>query len=55
MLLTEKFCKIRENEYQKQFSDWQKIFFDTWLESLANVQGETNLSQAQKKFWEDYI
>jgi len=40
------------DEYQKQFnelqqktSDWQKKFFDAWLESMPNMKGEVNFSE----------
>ncbi|MCX7594448.1 MAG: thylakoid-associated protein [Fischerella sp.] len=34
------------DEYQKQFKEWQKKFFDTLLESLPNAQKEVNPSEA---------
>lgn len=36
-------------DYQKQLGDWQKKFFDTWLENFPNGKMELNLSENFEK------
>ncbi len=36
-------------EYQKQFSEWQKKFFDTWFESIPGGENQLNLSDTFEK------
>jgi hypothetical protein len=36
-------------DYQKQFYEWQKKFFDTWLESLPNGKNSLNFSENYEK------
>ncbi|AFY79165.1 MAG: thylakoid-associated protein [Hydrococcus sp. C42_A2020_068] len=36
-------------EYQKQFSEWQKKFIDTWLESLPNGKNALNFGENFEK------
>jgi hypothetical protein len=37
------------DEYQKQFSDRQKQFFDTWLDSLSKTKGDVDLLESFDK------
>lgn len=37
-------------DYQKQFSEWQKKFVDTWLESLPNSKSSVDFSENYDKF-----
>jgi hypothetical protein len=32
-------------DYQKQLSEWQKKFFDTWIENLPNGKTSLNFSE----------
>ncbi len=36
-------------EYQKQFSQWQNKFFDTWVESIPDGENKVNLSDTFEK------
>lgn len=36
-------------EYQKQFSQWQKQFFDIWVEKLPGADNQLTLSEALEK------
>jgi hypothetical protein len=36
-------------EYQKQLSEWQKKFFDSWLENLPNGKISLNLAENFEK------